>query len=161
MAINETSILIAEDDPELMIIFQSILSKYFTHVYSATNGKIAEELAKEKKPDIIVTDIEMPEENGLSFALKMRALGDKTPIILVSGSKNREYLLQAIKVGIQNYIEKPFRAADLEAAVHRALEISTRENDLPELISKYGNDSTEVIHQRKMIGLLTALNSKN
>lgn len=160
MSIHETSLLIAEDDSEILGILESIFSKHFNVIYTAIDGKMAQMIVKEKNPDIILTDIEMPEVSGLDFVIKIRSEGKNTPIVMMSGARDREYLIKAIKLGIHDFVDKPFKKADVESAVHRVLEISVRENDLSEMIKKFGEDSSEVKQQKKMIGLLQAISAK-
>ncbi len=157
---EETSILIAEDEPEILDFLTSILSKHFNVIYTANNGKTAEKIVREKKPDLILADIDMPEKNGIDFAIKMRAEGIDTPIIIVSGSKDREHLLTAIKVGIIDFIEKPFKEENLLNAVYRVLEVDNRERNLPDLINRFGKDSAIVRQHKKMAGLLRAISTQ-
>lgn len=157
---NETSILIIEDENEMQIVLKKIISKHFNIIYVASDGKAAEKIVRENKPDLILTDIEMPEQSGIDFVIKMRSEGLDIPTIIVSGSRHREHLLKALKLGIQNFVEKPFKKEDIEMAVYRALEISVREKGLLDLINKFGENSPEVKQQHKLIGLLQALSSQ-
>lgn len=160
MKIQESSILIVEDDAEIMSILMDVFTKYFNNIYTAINGKIAEEILKEKTPDIILTDIQMPEVSGIDFVIKMRSSGNDIPIVMISSSKDRAHLMKAIKLGVHDFVEKPFKKIEVEMAVHRVLEIAVRSNNLPELITKYGADSSQVRHQRKLIGLLKAISAE-
>lgn len=155
-----TSILIVEDDPEILSILENIFTKHFNKIFTAINGKFAQQILGEFTPDIILSDIHMPECSGIDFITKIRAQGKNIPIVLISTSKDHEDLLKALKLGVQDFVEKPFKKIDVEMAVHRALEMSVRINDLPELIVKFGQDSSEVKHQKKLIGLLQAISSR-
>lgn len=157
---QETSILIAEDDPEILSLLENIFSKHFNKVYTAPNGKIAHSIVKESNPDLILTDIQMPELSGMDFVIKMRSEGNNTPVVMISSSKDRDDLMKAIKLGVQSFVEKPFKRADVEMAIHRVLEITVRNNDLNNMIFLFGKDSKEVKQQRKLIGLLQAISAR-
>lgn len=158
---QETSILIVEDDRELLIILSNIFSKHFNTIYTATNGKIAQEIFEEVDPDLILTDIQMPEVNGIEFVTKVRSVGRTTPVVMISSSQNREFLVQAIKLGVQDFVEKPFKKADIEMVVYRVLEVAARSKDLTNLIFLFGMESKEVKQQKKLIGLLQAINAQS
>lgn len=157
----ETSILIIEDDLEVLSILKSVFSKHFASIHTALNGKIASQLMNKIQPDLILTDIHMPEMGGIDFIMKLRAEGKNTPIIIVSSSRDREHLIKALKLGVHDFVEKPFKRLELEMAVYRVLEMSVRNNNLPDLIKKHGSDSQEVLQQKKLIGLLQAISAKN
>lgn len=154
---EETSILIVDDEPEILNILQNIFSKYFNKVYTANNGKAGFDLVIEKMPDIVLTDIRMPEVSGVDMVVKMRSEGLNTPIVMISSSKDREHLLKAIKLGVHDFVDKPFKKADVENAVHRVLEMTIRNNDLPKIMFLYGKESKEVKQQQKFVGLLQAM----
>lgn len=157
---QETSILIVEDDPEVLSTLKSIFSKYFNTVHTALNGNLAQAVLKESTPDILLTDIQMPEVDGIELVIKMRSQGNNIPVVMLSSCKDRELLIKAIKLGVQDFIEKPFKKIDLEMAVHRSLEVAVRNNSLSELSIKYGSESFEVKKQQKLIGLLKAISAK-
>lgn len=161
MSAQETSILIVDDEPEILKILINIFSKYFSTVHTATNGRVAQEIVRDSKPDIVLTDIKMPEVSGLDLVIQMRAEGINTPVVLISSSEDRNDLLKAIKLGVQDFVTKPFKRADVEQAVHRVLEMSVRNNDLTNMIFLFGKDSNEVKKQRKLIGLLQAISAQD
>lgn len=160
MSTQETSILIVDDEPEILKILISIFSKYFSTVHTATNGRVAQEIVRDSKPDLVLTDIKMPEVSGLDLVIQMRAEGINTPVVLISSSEDRNDLLKAIKLGVQDFVTKPFKRVDVEQAVHRVLEMSVRNNDLTNMIFLFGKDSNEVKKQRKLIGLLQAISAQ-
>ena len=130
MEIHQTSLLIVEDDSEILSILENIFSKHFGIIYTADNGKIAQKIVNDKNPDIILTDIEMPELSGLDFVINIRSEGNNVPIVIMTGAKDREYIIKAIKLGIHDFVDKPFKESDVDSVIHRLLEISARENAL-------------------------------
>ena len=160
MDIHQTSILIVEDNLEILDLLKNVLQRHFNTVFTATNGKLAHAIVSDKNPDLILTDIVMPEQSGIDFAIKIRAEGKTTPIIMISGTNDKDDLLKAIKIGVKDFIEKPFNVDEVEKIVHRVLEVSLREANLPEMITRYGLDSIEVLRHKRLIGLLQAISSK-
>lgn len=160
MKIQGSSILIAEDDVEVMGILKNIFSKHFDTIYTAVNGKTAQEIVKKNDPDLVLTDIQMPEASGIELIIRMRADGKNIPIVMISSSQDREDLKKAIKLGVQDFVEKPFKKAEVEMAVYRALEIAVRNNDLPDMVLRFGAESTQVRQQKKLIGLLQAISAQ-
>lgn len=81
------------------------------HIYEADNGESALIIAKEKKPDIIISDIKMPRMNGMALAEAVRSALPSCRFIFLSGYSDKEYLKGAIKLKAASYVEKPI---DLE-----------------------------------------------
>ncbi|MDO9181809.1 MAG: response regulator [Bacteriovorax sp.] len=160
MSVNETSILIVEDDLEILSILKNIFTKHFNIIHTATNGNSAQEIVRKSNPDLVLTDIQMPELNGIEFITQLRAEGKNTPVVIMSSGKERSDLMKAIKLGVLDFVEKPFKRADIEQAVHRVLEMTVRSNDLTNLIFIFGLESKEVKQQKKLIGLLQAISAQ-
>lgn len=154
---KEISILIVDDEPEIINILADIFAKYFPIIHTAGNGKAAMDIILKDDPDIVLTDINMPGTSGMDLVIKMRSEGKNTPVVMISSSRERDDLLKAMKLGVHEFIEKPFKRSDVESAVHRVLEMTVRNNDLPKMIFLYGKDSKEVKQQKKFVGLLQAL----
>lgn len=88
----------------------------------ALNGEDGLELIAEHKPDIIVTDIRMPVMNGLELAQEALKQCPRSKIILISGYHDFEYAQQALRLGVFDYIVKPFSLEEMEAIVLKAKE---------------------------------------
>ena len=78
------SVLMVDDDPDIIKAFSRMLGKIVGTVYTATNGKEAFELAKEKDPDIIITDIEMPIMNGLKLLEEIKKWREHKVVIIIT-----------------------------------------------------------------------------
>lgn len=85
----------------------------FTVADTAENGKEAAEMVEKHVPDVVVTDIQMPFMNGLQLAEWIRGHYPVTKIIILTGYEEFEYAQKAIRLGIDEYILKPFSAAEL------------------------------------------------
>ncbi len=109
---NNLSILIADDDINTRIDLVKILKLFFDIVYEAKNGLEAFDIYKEKKPDLILTDNLMPILSGIDLVKKIREEDKDTKIIMLTAYKDEEYLLDAIKLLLTDYIVKPLLPFD-------------------------------------------------
>lgn len=105
---NLTS-MIVEDDKQTAEYLKNILEDIFLEVYIANDGEKAIELYFEKKPDIIFTDIMMPKKNGIEFIKYIRAIDKDIKIIIISGHNTQEYLMEAVKLKLEDFIIKPIK----------------------------------------------------
>jgi len=83
----------------------------------ASNGREALEIAREKKPDLAILDINMPEMDGLSAFEEMRKLNPDIVCIIISAEKENQTLRRAMSVGAREYLIKPFTVDELNLAV--------------------------------------------
>jgi len=96
-----------EDDMDIYSLFFPILNKIFKKVYIAKNGAEGLDLFKQKNPDIVLSDIKMPEMNGLEMAYKIKAIDHKTPIMLITAFTDIDFLKKALDINIDAYVTKP------------------------------------------------------
>lgn len=121
--IKDISILVAEDEQDLREYFKEYLEIFFHRVYSASDGEEALDIYKQKKPDIIITDINMPKLDGLSLVSKIREKDKSTKIIIMSAHSEQEKLLQAIKLHLETYLIKPIRNDDLKKVLFDTVDL--------------------------------------
>jgi len=115
------TVLLAEDDEEIRKRIANTLRFYFKEVYEANNGYDAYELFLEKKPSLLISDIEMQDGNGIDLVKKIRKTNLATPIIILSAYSKEEYLLKLINLKIDHYILKPATNQTLFEAISNAL----------------------------------------
>ncbi len=118
----EATILVAEDDPALAQHITDLLSQKY-RVLAAPNGKVALEMAREHVPDLLVTDLEMPEMNGLELTRHFLALQGTTmsPVLIVSAHAGLGERLAGFEAGAVDYVLKPFSADELLARIRSQL----------------------------------------
>jgi len=107
--IKDISILLAEDEDELREYLKEYLEIFFKRVYSASCGETALDIYKHKKPDIILSDINMPGIDGLDFVSQIRQGDQKTKVIIMSAHSEQDKLLQAIGLHLEKYLIKPIK----------------------------------------------------
>ncbi len=117
------NVLFVEDDRVTRDMVAFLMRRFVRELWVAENGADGLELFQRHRPDIVVTDIRMPEKDGLKMSLEIKAMSPKTEIIITTAYSEVEYLLRAIDIGIDRYVLKPVEAKDLYDAVKRSCEI--------------------------------------
>ncbi len=114
MQIKDINILVAEDEDELREYLVEYLQIFFKNVYSAACGEEAYQLYLQHKPEIILSDINMPNLDGLSMISRIRQNDLKTKIIIMSAHSQTDKLLSAIKLNLVTYLLKPIKVEELK-----------------------------------------------
>ena len=115
------TVIIAEDDDEVRKRLKNTLTFYFKKVYEANNGKTAYQIILKEKPNLIISDIEMSNGDGIQLVNQIRKVDQITPIIILSAYSKEEYLLKLINLKIDQYILKPAVNKQLFEAISKAL----------------------------------------
>jgi DNA-binding response OmpR family regulator len=110
-------ILYVEDDEIARENGIEYLENFFETIYEASDAIIALQLYEKYKPDIIITDIQMPKLNGLEFVKRIRQKDKKTQIIVMTAFCDKEYLLKAIELQLVKYLVKPVKEKEFEEAL--------------------------------------------
>ena len=119
---NNIKILYVEDDDIARENGVEYLENYFDTIYEASNASIAFQIYEKYRPEIIITDIQMPKINGLEFVKRVRKIDKKTQIIVITAFCNKEYLLQAVELQLVKYLIKPINETDFKEAIFISIE---------------------------------------
>lgn len=116
-------LLVVEDNLELLLLMQQLLKATY-RVYIARNGKEALKVIKEKELDLIISDVMMPEMDGLELtrAIKADPNYNHLPIILLTAKTQEEDVKEALQNGADEYLKKPFRLGDLKLRIDNIIE---------------------------------------
>lgn len=107
-------ILICEDEEILLTALKFRLQKQGYELFLAADGAEAEALLKKERPDMLVTDIDVPKKNGLELIdLVRQDLGWDIPIVMIAPMENGEEILEAKKSGATDFVTKPFKPVEL------------------------------------------------
>src|SRR5262245_33457941 len=112
-------ILIVDDQPGICQMVADILESHQYRLIEASNGIEGLNMAREQQPDLIISDIMMPELDGYGFLAEL-AKDEATaaiPVIFLSARQDREDIRQGMNLGADDYLTKPLRANQLTAAV--------------------------------------------
>lgn len=101
------SVLIVEDDRLSLYMYSEFLKNVVSEVYSAMNGFEGIKIFTEKKPDIIVTDIMMPEMDGLEMIKRIKKIDPTVKAVMISGHSDADYFIRSIDLGVDGYLLKP------------------------------------------------------
>ncbi|WP_263366588.1 response regulator transcription factor [Edaphobacter bradus] len=117
---QHAKILIVDDEPQITRVLRTALSTQGYVLRVATNGVQGLETAHEWKPDLVITDVAMPEMNGVEFCRELRAVS-QVPIIILSVRSQERMKIEALDAGADDYVTKPFSIQELEARVRAQL----------------------------------------
>lgn len=130
---SKHTVMIIDDDPSMLwFVSEIFVDKY--NVLSFNNAAEAFASLELKQPDLIISDVMMPEIDGLSFAqkIKQNKLWSHIPLILLSALHHEDDQVKGIEAGAEVYVTKPFNVKYLEKVVYRLIK---RESDLKEYYS--------------------------
>jgi two-component system, OmpR family, KDP operon response regulator KdpE len=113
-------ILIIDDEPPIRKLLRMGLSTQGYGVLEAPNGKTALELL-EQKPDLVILDLGLPDIQGLELLQKIRARNEGVPIVVLSSREDEAGKVQALDLGADDYVTKPFGMDELLARMRAAL----------------------------------------
>jgi two-component system KDP operon response regulator KdpE len=132
---QQAKILIVDDEPQITRVLRTALSTQGYSLRIAANGVEGMEAVHAWKPDLVVTDVSMPEMNGIELCREIRAVSE-VPIIVLSVRNQEAMKIEALDAGADDYVTKPFSIQELQARVRAQLRRSlAAESETPQIIS--------------------------
>jgi putative two-component system response regulator len=117
------TILVVDDEKPIRQTIRYYLEDNDYNVLEAENGRVGLELFKQKKPDLVLVDLRMPEVDGLDVLAQITGQSNDTPVIVISGTGIIADVVEALRLGAWDYLLKPIEDMSvLLHAVHKALE---------------------------------------
>jgi two-component system KDP operon response regulator KdpE len=113
-------ILVVDDEQEITLVLRSGLTKHGFDVRVAGEGQAALELFQAWTPELVITDLSMPNMNGLKLCRRLREISD-VPIIILSVKGDEATKVEALDAGADDYLTKPFGMGELLARVRATL----------------------------------------
>ncbi|MEW6660462.1 MAG: response regulator [Thermodesulfobacteriota bacterium] len=156
-------ILLVDDDPAILELMREILRSSSYGVDVARNGRVAVERLKKTRYDLVLTDMVMPEMQGLDLLRYVRLHHPETLTIVFTGYANYQDAVAAVKLGAFDYLTKPLRAEFLRHAIDRALEfrrLTRAQQDLEMVLQgaeSLGWQALELVSNTPEAAVLTAL----
>ena len=116
-------ILAVDDTAFILSRITDALAKHYD-VVTVNSGVRALRYLEKNKPDLILLDIRMPLRDGFDILREIQTMEDRAdiPVVMLTGMEDRRYVMESIKLGIRDYVLKPFDPNDLLARVRRILE---------------------------------------
>ncbi len=116
--------ILAVDDAAIVLtrISDTLHNEY--EVITVNSGVRALKYLEQAKPDLILLDIQMAQKNGIETLREIRAMENRAdiPVIMLTGVEDKDFVLESAKLGICDYILKPFHSNDLLKRIHRVFE---------------------------------------
>jgi signal transduction histidine kinase/AraC-like DNA-binding protein/AmiR/NasT family two-component response regulator len=160
----QTTVLVVEDNPDVRaFIAESLRTMGNHHILQASNGREGLERAREVIPDLILTDVMMPEMDGITFSRLLRAdeLTSHIPVIMLTAKSGEEEKIEGLQTGIDDYLTKPFNARELLLRVNNLIKIRRelrRRFSSATVIrpAEVSSVSVDQIFLKKVIGIIEA-----
>lgn len=136
---SDVHLLYVEDNPGLSEKVSTLLGKFFAEVINASDGEEGLSLFRKRRPKIVMTDIKMPKMSGLEMAQHIRNIDPSVKIVITSAFDDKPYLFEAIRIGVFDYIKKPFSIDDMVAVMVRAV-ASLEQEENRDIFTVYMHD---------------------
>jgi len=114
-------VLVIDDEPPIRKLLRMGLSAHGYDILEAPNGRISLELLEQKKPDLVILDLGLPDMQGLELLRMIRARNEGVPIVVLSSRGDEASKVQALDLGADDYVTKPFGMDELLARMRAAL----------------------------------------
>ncbi len=138
-----TTLLIADDDKNNIDILLRYFQNRFENVYPAGNGIEALEIFLRHRPEIILSDFQMPGMNGLHLAQKIKEIEPQTQIVIMSAFDSSDLFVKAIEIGVNFFVQKPFEIKK----ILQSLENCYKNIEFHRKLTKAENDLKSLNHQ--------------
>ena len=123
-------LLCVEDDKTTQLLYDAIFGEHVKEIIFAFNGEEGYQKYLENDIDIIITDYEMPEMNGLEMISKIREKDEDIPIIFISSIDDIDVIIEALKLQVNNFVRKPINFQEAIAALKSSCKILLANNIL-------------------------------
>lgn len=149
-------VLIADDNRDMLAYLASILAREY-EIIAAGDGEAAYELAVERQPQLVISDVMMPRKNGHALVrdLRRNPVTRSIPVILVTAKADVYQRVQGIEEGADDYLTKPFNFLELRARIRQLLKSRALERSLAERNEHLARVNFELVLSRKEVFLKT------
>ena len=144
--LKNLNVLYVEDEPEIIELVEKRFASKFNLFTSVTSAEDALIIYKENNYDLILTDYLLPGINGMEFAKEVLKIKGKVPIILITGYVDMQFLVEAINMGITQFVAKPIQFKLLRNAINNAVESVV----LEDLLNKSREQELELLKYKDM-----------
>ncbi|WP_302931781.1 response regulator transcription factor [Actinomadura sp. NAK00032] len=120
-ATSEATLLVVEDEPNILELLAGSLRFTGFDVVTATNGADAVQSARRHRPDLIVLDVMLPDIDGFDVARRLRSGGDHTPVLFLTARDAVQDRIKGLTIGGDDYVTKPFSLEEVIARIRAVL----------------------------------------
>lgn len=134
--------LIVDDSPDVRLLLRTMAARRGFDVVEAADGVQGVTLAHERRPDVILLDLRMPELDGLEALAQIREEDPGVPVVIVAAAIDRQQLGRALDLGAVNFVSKPFDAAEIEFVLDRVYRAVAEDQDLRSVLEVVSSRTT-------------------
>jgi two-component system KDP operon response regulator KdpE len=145
MSADGPLILVVDDEPPIRRLLRASLSAHSYRVAEAENATEALERLRRDRPDLMMLDLGLPDADGIDVIRKVRGLS-KVPIIVLSSRGDEKGKVEALDLGADDYVTKPFGMAELVARIRTALRHAVQREGA-EPVFRSGDLSVDLVHR--------------
>ena len=127
---SQKRLLLIEDEQSLRQVISFQLRELGYQVTVAEDGLLGYEAFTEHQPDLVITDLRMPEMDGLELIQRLKAIAPDVPVLIITAYGDIQSAVSAMKLGVEDYLTKPLNSEEFSLAIERALKVKelVREN---------------------------------
>src|ERR1700722_1600506 len=114
------TLLIVDDEPSILLAFRRAFGGAAVDVITAETGAEGLEKARQRRPDVVILDIHLPDCNGLEMLRRLGGLDARCPVIFITGRSTTDSAIEAMKPGASEYLLKPLELPQLRQVVELA-----------------------------------------
>jgi len=143
---NPLHVLVVDDEPPIRKLLRAGLGTQDYKVSDVENARQAYDQLQIEKPDLIILDLGLPDRNGLDLLRQLRNEGVDVPVIVLSSRTDEKGIVQALEIGADDYVTKPFGMNELIARIQVALRHRLQEQgERP--VFKVGDLTVDLVHR--------------
>lgn len=126
-SIQEPIVMVCDDDPEMVETVVEAIRELVPEIFeivTANDGQDALDKIKIRRPHLLITDLRMPNMSGMELIKRLRAMSVNIPVMVLSGFADRGDMIEFIKLGVTEYLDKPIRPLYFAIQVRRSLHLA-------------------------------------
>jgi two-component system OmpR family response regulator len=144
---TEARLLVVEDDPNILELLSASLRFAGFDVSTATSGSAAVNAAKDRRPDLVVLDVMLPDLDGFEVIRLMRESGTRTPVVFLTARDATDDKIRGLTLGGDDYVTKPFSLEELTARIRAVLRRTTAGDQSPSRLTFADLELDEETHE--------------
>jgi DNA-binding NtrC family response regulator len=118
---EKKQVLVVDDEANLRRVLAALLARENYDVHTAENGEVALQILREHHIDLVITDLRMPRMDGMELLREVQRLDHALPVVMLTAHGTVDNAVEALKLGAQDYLTKPFDQAEIRSVVQKAL----------------------------------------
>jgi excisionase family DNA binding protein len=119
--VGRPRVLVVDDEESIRELLSKMLAMAEYDVETAPDGRMGIERLRQQQYDLLISDLKMPNVDGLALIREARHLAASMPVLIITGYSSEQSAIEAVNLGVTGYLTKPFRAPQVLAATARAI----------------------------------------